>query len=542
MRFGAVPVCEAEGAILAHATMAGEKRLRKAHRLTAQDVRLLEEAGVREVIAAVLAPDDLDEDAAAARIAAALRVATVEARAPATGRVNLHAAEAGLFRVDKHTVDAVNRIDPAITLATLEPFAAVEAGQMVATVKIIPFAVPENLVAQVETACAAGEAFSVQPFVPRRIGLVQTVLPGVKPSVLDKTARITEARLARSASRVTVEVRPPHEEEGVARAIADQARDSDMVLVFGASAVCDEDDVIPAAIRRAGGKVSRVGMPVDPGNLLVIGSLDGKPVLGAPGCARSPKPNGFDWVLDRLMAGLEVTHEEVGAMGVGGLLVEIPTRPQPREVAPKRTSPKVWAVLLAAGRSRRMGIGNKLMAEFDGKPLVRRVAEQVTGGGAAGVVVVLGHEAERISAALSGLTVKEVQNPHFRSGLASSLKAGIRALPPSAAGALVVLGDMPEVTAEDFNRLLAAFSKAGGEAIVRATHGGKRGNPVILPRTLFAEVERLEGDTGARQIVESAPLEVVDVELGPAASLDVDTPEALHAAGGTLKTESSKSG
>src|SRR5690606_4239177 len=160
------------------------------------------------------------------------------------------------------------------------------------------------------------------PFVPRRVGLVQTVLPGVKPSVLDKTARITEARLARSASRITREERPPHEAEHVADAIRAQAGDNDMVFVFGASAVCDEDDVIPAAIRSAGGTVSRVGMPVDPGNLLVIGHLDGKPVLGAPGCARSPKLNGFDWVIDRLIAGLEVTHEEIGAMGVGGLLME----------------------------------------------------------------------------------------------------------------------------------------------------------------------------------------------------------------------------
>lgn len=193
MRFGPIAVEKAQGAILAHATLAGEKRLRKAHRLTVEDVRLLQEAGVSEVIAAVLAPDDLDEDAAARRIAAALHAAHVEARPPSTGRVNLHAAEAGVFLVDREVIDAINRIDPAITIATLEPFATVETGQMVATVKIIPFAVQENLVAQAETACATREAFSVRPFVPRRVGLVQTVLPGIKASVLDKTARITEA-------------------------------------------------------------------------------------------------------------------------------------------------------------------------------------------------------------------------------------------------------------------------------------------------------------------------------------------------------------
>lgn len=534
MKFGPVSIEEAQGAVLAHATLAGDKRLRKAHRLTADDIQVLQAAGIGEVIAAVLAPDDLDEDAAAARIASALKADHAEARPPATGRVNFHATEAGVFIVDRKVIDSINRIDPAITVATLDPFARVEPGRMVATVKIIPFAVPENLIAQAEAACRTRRAFSVRAFIPRRVGLVQTMLPGIKPSVLDKTTRITEARLSRSSSRLTNESRPCHEEEAVARAIREEIDGNDVVLVFGASAVCDEDDVIPAAIRRAGGTVSRVGMPVDPGNLLVVGQLDGKPVLGAPGCARSPKLNGFDWVLDRLVAGLEVTPEEIAGMGVGGLLMEIATRPQPREATPKPAQSKVWAVLLAAGQSRRMGSGNKLLADFGGKPLVRRTAERMAASKAAGTIAVLGHEAERASEALAGLDLGQVHNADFATGLASSLKTGIRALSSTAAGALIVLADMPEVTTADLDRMIDAFANSGGQAIIRATHSGKRGNPVILPRALFSEVEVLEGDTGARQIVETAPLDVIDVELGPAASLDVDTPEALRAAGGRL--------
>jgi len=538
VKFGTIETEKAEGAILAHATVAGEKRLRKAHRLTARDVEDLLRAGVREVTAAVLEPGDLDEDAAAARIAAVLLSDHVEGRPPSTGRVNLHSTEAGIFLVDRGIVDAINRIDPAITVATLEPYAAVEAGRMVATVKIIPFAVRESLVKRVEATASEGLAFSVRPFVPRSVGLVQTVLPGIKTSVLDKTARITEARLARSVSRITRELRPAHETEGVARAIADQARSNDMVLVFGASAVCDEDDVVPGAIRHAGGEVSRVGMPVDPGNLLVMGSLDGKPVIGVPGCARSPKLNGFDWVMDRLIAGIDVSPEDIGSMGVGGLLMEIPTRPQPREAPAARAPARVWAVLLAAGQSRRMGPQNKLLADFGGKPLVRRTAERLLESRLAGTVAVLGHEAEAVSNALSGLDLRTVHNEDFATGLASSLKAGIRALPPSADAALVALGDMPGITTADLDRLIEAFTASGGRMIVRATHNGKRGNPVILPRALFAEVEKLEGDTGARQIVESA-VDVADIELGAAASLDVDTPEALIAAGGVLGHRSS---
>lgn len=534
MKFGTVNLDEAEGAILAHALSADEKRFRKAHRLTAEDIADLRAAGISEVTAAILDENDLDEDVAAGRIAAALRFEHIEIRPPGTGRANLHAAESGVFIVDREVINAINRIDPAITIATLEPYASVEIGRMVATVKIIPFAVPEHLVAQAENVCRGRVAFSVKPFRPRRAGIVQTMLPTLKSSVLDKTSDVTEVRLARSGSTIVSEIRTPHNEDEVAEAIRKQVKTSDMVIVFGASAVCDDEDVIPAAIRLAGGKVSRVGMPVDPGNLLVMGTINGKPVIGAPGCARSPKLNGFDWVLDRMIAGIDVSTDTVAAMGVGGLLMEIPTRPQLRENGGKKLPVKVWALMLAAGRSSRMGSGNKLLSEFDGEKLVSRSAARILACKATGSIAVLGHQADGISAALAGLDMQQIRNSNFVDGLSSSLKVGIHALPPSASGALITLADMPEITTADLDKLIDAFTAAGGKAIVRATHAGKRANPVILPRSLFPEVDRLEGDTGARQIVEAAPLEVIDVELGSAASLDVDTPEALAAAGGIL--------
>jgi molybdenum cofactor cytidylyltransferase len=535
VKFGPVGIDDAAGAILAHATGAGDRRLRKAHRLSPDDVAALKGAGVTEVIAAILDADDLAEDEAAARIAGALAVAGIDTRPAATGRVNMHAGAAGVFTVDRALIDAINRVDPAITLATVAEFAAVEADRMVATVKIIPFAVKENLVRQVVTLAAGREAFAVRPFRPLKVGMIQTVLPGTKESVLDKTVRVTEARLARSGSRLTAERRTRHHETPVAEALKSLAGESDMVVMFGASAMSDPDDVIPAAIRLAGGEVVRAGMPVDPGNLIVVGRWRGKPVLGAPGCARSPKENGFDWVLDRLIAGIDVSDGDIAGLGVGGLLMEIPTRPQPREAAARPRALRVDAVVLAAGRSSRMGGPNKLMALFDGKPLVRRTVETALASRAGEVVVVTGHQEDRVAVALAGLEVRRVRNGDFATGLASSLKAGIGALLPAADGALVMLGDMPGVTAADLDRLIAAFGKAGGGAIVRATFEGKRGNPVILPRALFADVMKLEGDTGARHIVESEGNAVVDVEIGEAAAVDVDTPEAMELAGGVLQ-------
>ena len=535
MKFGPIPIETAEGAVLAHATTAGEKRFRKAHRLSAEDVEALKLAGIAQVVAAVLAPDDLGEDAAAQKIAESMIFSGIEARPAATGRVNLHAKASGIFTVDAAVIDAINAVDPAITLATLAQHNPVEKGQMVATVKIIPFAVASSLVDTVKKICAGGEIFAVNAYQPVRVGVIQTVLPGIKPSVLDKTLRVTEARLARSGGRLTAERRTPHEIAPVAQAAALLARDNDLVVIFGASAMSDFADVVPAAIEMAGGTVIRAGMPVDPGNLLVLGTLDGKRIIGAPGCARSPKENGFDWVLDRLVAGLDVTAKDIAGMGVGGLLMEIPTRPQPREPLPAKSRLKVEIVLLAAGRSSRMGGPNKLMALFDGKPLVRRTAERALASKASGTIVVIGHQRERVRAAMAGLDVTFADNPDFADGLSTSLKAGIAYLPEDIAGAMIVLGDMPGVASDDLDRLIDAFRKAGGNSVVRASHQGKRGNPVLLPRALFAAIAHLEGDTGARHLVEAEGLDVIDVETGEGASVDVDTREALEGAGGVLQ-------
>jgi len=538
MKFGPVPVGQAEGTILAHSTVAGARRYRKAHLLTAEDVEILRQAGFEEVIVAVLDGDDIEENEAAARIAERLGFAGATARPPATGRVNIFADTDGIFTVDRALVDAVNRVDPDVTLATLAEYAPVTAGQMVATVKIIPFAVKQPVLDRVLAASAGRQAFAVHAYRPMAVAVVQTVLPSLKPSVLDKTLRVTEERLARSGSTVVAEKRTPHVAADVAAAIGELSPKSDMVLVFGASAMSDpDDDVIPAAIKASGGHVYRSGMPVDPGNLFVLGERDGKPVWGAPGCARSPKANGFDWVLDRLTAGIGLSADDIAGMGVGGLLMEIPTRPQPREPlpAPAASRPQVPVVLLAAGRSSRMGGQNKLLASFDGKPLIRRAAENALASKASGIIVVTGHQRERVEQALEGLDVTFADNPDFATGLSSSLKAGIAKVPQDAAGAMIVLGDMPGISDMDLNRLIRAFAKGEGRSVVRATHEGRRGNPVVLPRSLFAAVAHLEGDTGARHLVEAEGLDVIDVEIGEAAAVDVDTPEAMRSAGGVLQ-------
>jgi molybdenum cofactor cytidylyltransferase len=278
-------------------------------------------------------------------------------------------------------------------------------------------------------------------------------------------------------------------------------------------------------------------MPVDPGNLLLTAELDGKPVLGLPGCAKSPKYNGFDMVLERLAAGLPVGRAEIVRMGSGGLLAEIPTRPQPRdedEGEGPQQAPKVAVVLLAAGRSTRMGGPNKMLAEANGQPLVVHAAKAALASQAVEVVVVLGHMAEQVKAAIVAAVPKGrlrfVENPDFAQGLSTSVRTGIGALGKEIDAAIVQLGDMPGVTSNLLDRLMAAFSPVEGRSICVPTVGGKRGNPVLWARRFFAEMAKVEGDTGAKHLIgEHADL-VCEVEMtGEAAVTDIDTPEALAA-------------
>jgi molybdenum cofactor cytidylyltransferase len=309
---------------------------------------------------------------------------------------------------------------------------------------------------------------------------------------------------------------------------------AELVIVFGASAIADRRDVIPAAITEIGGQIEHFGMPVDPGNLLLIGSANGVPVLGAPGCARSPVENGFDWVLMRLLAGLKVTRAELTGMGVGGLLMEIVTRPQPRTVADLEANRNVTAIVLAAGRSTRMGGPNKLLAEIDGKKLVRIVTEQAQASRATGVIVVTGHQADLVEQALTGLNVKFVRNPDFAGGLASSVKAGIAAVPENADGAIVCLGDMPLISAKLIDQLIETFAPDRGQLIAVPVSDGRRGNPVLWSRRFFKELMTLDGDVGARHLIAKHAEAVAEVPVdGQSAFLDIDTPQALEAARGS---------
>ncbi|MBS0277354.1 MAG: molybdopterin-binding/glycosyltransferase family 2 protein [Proteobacteria bacterium] len=531
MLFETVPVNSALGAILAHGVRADGKLLRKGRILSREDLSAIAKAGLAAVTVARPGPDDIAEDEAATRIAARLDGANVRIGAAFTGRANLYAAADGVFVVDAVKIDALNSVDEAITLATLAAFTPVRTGQMLATVKIIPFAAPAAAVARAETILDR-ETLRVAAFAPRKAALISTALPGMKESLLDKNRTAIEARLRTVGSALIFERRVAHETAAVADAIADAKRAGcDPILVFGASAITDRRDVIPAAVERAGGAVAHFGMPVDPGNLLMMGRLGDATVVGLPGCARSPKRNGFDFVLWRLAAGLPVGRSDIAAMGVGGLLMEIPTRPQPRDepAASIPHAPKIAAVVLAAGLSSRMG-SNKLLAQINGAPLVRHAVAAAAASAAKPVIIVTGNDAENVRAILSDLDVAFVHNADFANGLSTSLKAGIAAVPAGCDGAIVVLGDMPGISAALIDKMIAAFDPTEDRVICVATRGGKHGNPVLWARRFFPEIAQIEGDVGAKSLIGAYGELVCEVEAADDAPLvDIDTPQALEA-------------
>ncbi|MFT3697021.1 MAG: NTP transferase domain-containing protein [Kofleriaceae bacterium] len=513
------------GAINVHTLRAGERVIKKGRVLTADDLAALAAAGISEIVIASIESGELAEDVAAARIAHAIAGDHLAVDDASTGRANLRAAAGGVFVVDRAAISQLNVIDEAITVATVPADSPVRAGDIVATVKIIPFAVAESKIA---AACDITAAFAIAPFEMKRAGLILTRHTATHESVLDRTSQTQHTRLERIGSSLAREVRIAHDVEQVTAAFREMAAAGlDPILAMGASAIVDRRDVIPAALERAGGAIVRFGMPVDPGNLLLLGSLGASTVIGLPGCARSLERSGFDWVLERECANLPITAAGVGELGVGGLIVE---GPRPFPIVQHAGDPRtIAAVILAAGNSSRMG-ANKLLVELDGEPLIRHAARAALGSRAARVVVVTGNMADDVRSALAGLDVTFAHNDQFATGMASSLRAGVRAV-EDARGAMILLGDMPKITSAHLDALIDAFSAAADDrAIVVPTFERKRGNPVVWGRAHFAAIDALTGDVGARSLLERNLADVRMVALDDEAILvDVDTPAALAA-------------
>ncbi|SFR47608.1 molybdopterin-binding protein [Litoreibacter janthinus] len=332
MEFGPVPTQNAHGAILAHSVQVAGQRLRKGVILQQPQIDQLVAAGEYEVTVARLDAEDVHEDDAALRLAQALvpdeAAAHLTLGPVGTGRCNIFASAPGVVEIDADAINTLNAIHPMITVSTVPQLHRMGQGGMVATVKIISYGVPEQALEKTQVAGRSALRLAVASL--RRASFIETVL--ASPLASKGEAAIRD-RVEALGAEMDTPIQCAHDVSALAAAL--KRADGDVILILTASATSDLRDTAPEAVRRAGGSVAHFGMPVDPGNLLFIGELGGRPVIGMPGCARSPALNGADWVLERVICGVQVRPEDIMGMGVGGLLKEIPTRPHPRN--PKRS-------------------------------------------------------------------------------------------------------------------------------------------------------------------------------------------------------------
>ncbi len=526
MKFGTIAVDEALGCVLAHAVKLQKFTLKKGKTLSKVDIDLLRAENVLSVVVAKLDNEDAPEDEAARRVSLVMSGSNSTAQESFTGRANIYAERAGVLLVDEARLREINHLHESLTIATLPEFARVGQRDMLATVKIIPFATPRVVLEKALTIVGDKPLVSVSAFKALRVGLIITWLPHTKDSIVEKSEIAIRERVNSLGGKLSQVIVCPHSQDDLTKNL--QALNNvDLILLLGAAAIVDRSDVIPAALVEAGGVVKHMGMPVDPGNLLMLGEMGSVPVVGVPSCARSPKTNGFDWVLERLMAGLNVTPSDLMDMGAGGLLAEIKSRPQPREGKTSlMAAPRIAAVVLAAGLSSRMG-SNKLLSDLNGQALIKHTIERLAGAAVDEVIVVTGHQAAEVQAALTGHKLRFVHNADYAKGLSTSIRTGIAAVKDYDA-AFVCLGDMPLIEAADLNRMIAAFNVAEGRSLVAPVLGRKLGNPVLWGQEHFPDLMMLTGDRGARSLIEARRDQIVEIEVThDGILLDADTPEAL---------------
>ena len=525
MIFADSPTHASKGHILAHSVRANGVLIKKGVILGDKEIENLLAQGVETIATVQIDHDDVIEDVAAAKIGDALLCAGIEVGSPLAGRVNLIASVDGILSLDVGAIERLNLVTEGITIATLANHARVVKGMLLATIKIIPYAVHKA-----DLRAALGEAgrhvFALSPFQGQDYDLILTTTPDLKESLLSKGKAVIQERVQPLGMSMAQCQIVPHTVEGVAAAIA--ACKSPMVLILGACATSDRLDVIPASMNAIGGEVTRFGMPVDPGNLLVLGVQGQQQIVGLPGCARAPNLNGADWVLERLAAGIVVTSSDIAAMGVGGLLKEIPQRILPRlHKKPEASKPTI--VLLAAGRSRRMGGDDKLLRLIDGEPLLRRSARRMIEADIGTCIVAIRKGAVAHKEALVGLKVKLIEVADADQGMSASLRAALRSIKASSGPIIVSLADMPDLEPRHYSEILSAYDPQKNRLIICPISPlGKRGHPVLFDARFHENLTDVLGDKGARELLAAVPEMVYEVPMDAGVTTDLDTPDAWN--------------
>ena len=522
---------ESKGSILAQSYNLSERKLSKGTRVSEAIVELLNKENIKTILCAVPHENDMDEDAAAEAISNAIDRNRLYAEEASTGRVNFRTPALGVVRYNRELIKKINLVDESIAFSIVEHNQLLAKNDLIATLKIIPFFVSKIYVEQVVTLLSKYEIFKIHRLEEKKVEFIQTYYDWQKRSVFKATSNVTRNRLDALGCLLEKETLIPHDHESLCSEIKSSLDSgAQVLLISGASAITDRSDYIPKAILSVGGEIIQYGLAVDPGNLLLIGQIGGTTVIGMPGCARSPKLNGFDWVLQLLMANIPITKEELADMGAGGLLMEIASRPLPRALSKSvnKREKRIMGVILAAGNSTRMGKDNKLLRNVGEASLIRNTVVEMLKSDLDSCSIVLGYQSDKVAEVIKDLNINLILNPLWQEGQASSLKAALNTLDDTYSDLLIMLGDMPGVKTRHINKVIEEHLLTNNRKskITIPSFNGRKGNPVIWGRSFFPDLSNIEGDLGGRALFSQHPAAINLLDVDDSAFVtDADTPE-----------------
>ena len=522
---------ESKGSILAQSYNLSERKLSKGTRVSKAIVELLNKENIKSILCAVPDENDMDEDAAAEAISNAIDRNRIYAEEASTGRVNFRTPALGVVRYNRELIKKINLVDESIAFSIVEHNQLLAKNDLIATLKIIPFFASKIYVERVVALLSKYEIFKIHRLEEKKVDFIQTYYNWQKRSIFKATSNVTRSRLDALGCLLEKETLIPHDHESLCSEIKSSLDSgAQVLLISGASAITDRSDYIPRAILSVGGEIIQYGLAVDPGNLLLIGQIGSTTVIGMPGCARSPKLNGFDWVLQLLMANIPITKEELADMGAGGLLMEIASRPLPRALSKSvyKRGKKIMGVILAAGNSTRMGKDNKLLRNVGDASLVRNTAVEMLNSDVDSCSIVLGYQSDKVAEVIKDLNISLILNPLWQEGQASSLKAALNTLDDTYSDLLIMLGDLPGVKSRHINTIIEEHLLTNNRRskITIPSFNGKKGNPVIWGRSFFPDLSNLEGDAGGRALFNHHPAAINLLDMDdPAGVTDTDTPE-----------------
>ena len=281
---------------------------------------------VENVKCAKLDDDEVDENTTVHKISKniiTLKNSNIKIQEPKNGRCNLISSVDGMIVFQPNQLFSINSVTNDIGIASLKAFSKVKKNQVVASIKAIPFGIKQKHIQNIIN--ISQNCLKILPFQKKNIHLIQTTNQNTRTKILEKTLEITKDRLSSCGIDKIVEKKCSHEIKSISLQLKKSINEkADIILIFGTSAICDINDVIPQSIKNINGRILRLGMPVEPGNLILLADIEIPKkhisVIGMPGCARSKKENGVDWILWRKLCDLNISSEDINHMGNGGLL------------------------------------------------------------------------------------------------------------------------------------------------------------------------------------------------------------------------------